>query len=478
MNITYLKNVSKRRNSTRRPTGGTTRTARLKHDTSVENPVFMLDVVDPDINYIIAMGHYYYVTDIVVLNNDQAEYHCTNDVLATHRSEILGSSQYVLRCATEDYWNTKLIDDSYPIATDPDIFIQSKSTDFTTTDSAMIILSVKGQHGTTFWGVSRDMFSNDPHCLGDAIYNLSQDQDTLWSAIVSSDIDKNYLDPMSYITDAKIIPIPISSLAHATNQDTIYFGYWSFTDHDMSPVFHKITGNTVYESSEYTLDLQSKSTGQYEFLNCNRYRKYEVVLPGVGPIELDGDIVLTGNNIKVKFSIDVSGAICYQIAYGSGNVYKDYIMGDVSIPFAIHGQTADYSKTVGAGVGIVGGIAGGVGMGAVGGPVGMVAGGVMGAVSGVAHAISNAGPLFHTQSVGHNGSFARMEVNNDIYMKETIYKISNTDHDKLGAPCMRNVKLENLKGYVVCKNASLPLSGFDADRAEIESYLNTGVYIE
>lgn len=486
MNITYLKNVSKRRNSTRRPSGGTTHTARLKHDTSVENPVFMLDVVDPDINYIIAMGHYYYVTDIIILNNDQAEYHCEQDVLATYRSQILGSTQFVERCATQDYWDTQIIDEVYPVQIDPNIYQTNQSTPFltrtVTTPSVAgptLILSLKSDNGTDFWAMRRGVFAD----LGHELYSMSQDQDSLWSSINSGTLYKTYLDPMQYITGAKIIPIDVLSMSNIdAASSSIDVGYWTYTDSLGGGYFYKVLDPIIYTSSEYTLTFQARNINQNNFLNCNKFRQYSLSLPGAGTIDLDANIVLTGNNIKVKFTVDVVGTICYQVSYGSGNIYKEYLTGDISIPFAVHGQTADFSKTIGAGVNVIGGIVSGAAAGAVGGPIGAVAGGILGGISGgvmaAGHSLASAGPLFRTQSAGNDGSFARLSVNSDIILKETIYHPSGMSANRLGVPCMRELQLSKLSGFTKCQNASVPLTGFSEDRAAVEAYLNSGFYIE
>lgn len=474
MTIIYWTNFSKKRNSTKRPTGGTSTSARLKEPTSVESPVFILKSTSSDITYVQAMGHYYFVTDIIHVNNEMIEVHCKSDALATHKSEITASSQFVTRCDTQAYWNTKLIDESYPLTIDPDIYTKSASPSFTTSGSAALILALKGYNGTSFWAMRRAIFGE----LGDALYNMSRDQDSLWGALVATaPFEKTYLDPMNYITDARIIPIDASDLSGSTS-NSIDVGYWSYSDPGGVHVFKKLPNEVIYNSPSYTLTFESRFLNQYEFMNSNKYRKYELILPGVGSIELDGDQVLTGNNIKIKFSVDTVGGICYEVAYGSGNIFKDYINGNISIPFAVHGQTADYSKTIGSATGVIGGIAGGIGMGSSLGPVGMIGGGIAGAVGGIAHAVSSAGPLFHTKTAGQDGSFARMSVNSDIILKETIYNSSGTDSTRLGAPCMQPVSLSNLTGYVQCMNAAVDIDGFASDRDEIIAYMNNGFYIE
>lgn len=476
MTITTYSSFAKKRNSTKQPTGGTSHTATLKEPCSIENPVFKLRTSDNNITYVSAFGHYYFVDDAIRISNEDIELHCSCDALASHKSEITASNQYVARCETNTYWNTKLIDESYPLATDPDIFYHTVSPAFVTGSGAILVLSVKGEHGTTFWIMERGNFDQ----LGDALYQMSQDQDSVWSAITATaPFDRAYLDPMDYITDARIIPIDGSLFTFDRYQ--IDIGYWSFIDPDgtATDVYKKVSGQLLYTSSEYTLTLQPRFSGQFEFMNSNKYRKYELVLPGVGSVELDGDQVLTGNNIKVKFCIDVTGGICYEVAYGAGNVYKDYIAGNISIPFAIHGQNADYSRAIGASTGIIGGLAGGaITGGMAGGPVGAVIGGVIGAVGGAAKTIASAGPLFRTHTVGADGSFARISASSDILLKETIYNISGHDTQRLGAPCMQPVLLSNLSGYVQCINASVDINGFSHDREVVEAFLNSGFYIE
>ena len=68
MQIIVWDNFTKRKNSTLRPAGGTTVTCVLKEQTSVENPVFILNTPLTLYTYVGAFGHYYFVSDIVNLD--------------------------------------------------------------------------------------------------------------------------------------------------------------------------------------------------------------------------------------------------------------------------------------------------------------------------------------------------------------------------------------------------------------------------
>ena len=55
MQITVFKNFNKKVDSTKRPSGGTViDNVRLKNETGIKNPVFELNTLDFDINYVYA----------------------------------------------------------------------------------------------------------------------------------------------------------------------------------------------------------------------------------------------------------------------------------------------------------------------------------------------------------------------------------------------------------------------------------------
>ena len=47
-----------------------------------------------------------------------------------------------------------------------------------------------------------------------------------------------------------------------------------------------------------------------------------------------------------------------------------------------------------------------------------------------------------------------------------------------GRPCNKNLRLGTLSGFTKCGNASCPINGFSGDKDEVNSYLNSGFYIE
>lgn len=74
MEIIVYNGFSKRINSTKRPSGGTTINVALKSPTSVITPTFRLTGFNTAWNYVQWGNRYYFVDNIVILTNDIAEY--------------------------------------------------------------------------------------------------------------------------------------------------------------------------------------------------------------------------------------------------------------------------------------------------------------------------------------------------------------------------------------------------------------------
>ena len=95
--LTAYAGFSKRKNSTKQPTGaGTAITCTLKDDTSMVQPTFILAGNNFTYNYVAFAGRYYYVDDVVSLHNGLCEVQCNIDVLATYKSAIQATTAYVL----------------------------------------------------------------------------------------------------------------------------------------------------------------------------------------------------------------------------------------------------------------------------------------------------------------------------------------------------------------------------------------------
>ena len=102
MKLTAYRFFNKRKNSTKRPAGGSERDVVLLNDVSLYSPVFECNYWDYNDNYVKWAGRYYYVVDVVCKRHDLFDVHCEIDPLATWKDDIKGTNAFVT-FSTSDY---------------------------------------------------------------------------------------------------------------------------------------------------------------------------------------------------------------------------------------------------------------------------------------------------------------------------------------------------------------------------------------
>lgn len=139
---------SKRKNSTKQPTGGIDVDVKLKENTSIENPVFICNNLG-NANYCQYAGNYYFINDIVFVTNSIVELHCSMDALATNKSAIVGSNQYVLYYSHN---NTEITDSRLSTKTTS---TTSKTTSaITLFDGESVVVAISGTNGVGYYALS------------------------------------------------------------------------------------------------------------------------------------------------------------------------------------------------------------------------------------------------------------------------------------------------------------------------------------
>lgn len=173
-------------------------------------------------------------------------------------------------------------------------------------------------------------------------------------------LQKLFTNPMDYFIAFNIFPV--SPLV--TNAREIYIGNWA-TNISMPPV-----ANQWYEFDCGTVTLQKYWGSALDYAPNT---KVQLMLPYIGSVQLNTDEVM-GQQIGVKYRIDLLSGSCVAMVTVNGNVYYQFT-GECAVAVPLTG--ADWSRIYSAVVGAVGtAIAGGVGVaaaGAVGGTGGLVA---------------------------------------------------------------------------------------------------------
>lgn len=482
VNIT-LYTVTKKQNSTYRPTQGLPIQGLIKDESSLLEPTLVLvpptgvSLLSYNYCYIPTLSRYYWVTDMI-WRNGRYEFRLKCDVLATYKADIGASSQYVLRSSAAS--NGLVADSIYPLTAQ------------TTLDNCILGQNQRQSilNGYFVLGV----MCPDGGILGSVTYYVLSWQaalylrvqlltDLSWTNVteITDELLQTLFDPYQYIVSYKWFPVapPSSELTQVTD---IKFGYWTFS-------VAGVTGATVYRYASN--DLPTSTTLRYSvpsasipdhpqiargrYLNGAPYSEYYLMMTGYGKTKLPNDAFILGYGLTIYETIDfVSGDSILDVFIGAGSeattspVATIHSHMGVDLPFGSSDQ--DILTAAGSAVSAATGGIGNLLTGNFGGAIQNI-------VSGVVNTVTEASPT--VQKGGSSGSFAALAEywGNDL-IECIFHSIAAEDNADLGRPLCAVRTLSSLGGYMVVANPHIPISGTQAEQAEIERYLANGFFYE
>lgn len=475
MNIRVWSNFTKRQNSTLQPqaSAGTQISCVLKEDTSIRNPSFILADPMPQITYVQAFGNYYFVTDIINIDAHRAEVACSIDVLATYRSYILGYTAFVERAASNfDYY----IND--PLLSGRQIVVNEDAT----MTSLSSLYNVAGCYIAQVFTKTRGITLYISNTL--EIYRMILNPDCYRASDITQWVDKKIAQEFDldvYIGSVKWVPFNISEIGTTTNElvvgpigfDTTQSAWPSGT------VLKYVNQNFIKVPDAITLETPTPLYN--DFRDCSaQYTEYSIMLPGVGLVPLNteavGSCIHNNKNLQVEVMIDlVSCAVTYDIStYGNNErAYIAQFKGNIGVDVPIGKAHSDFMQGVGTII-ATGQSMVNSGMQGAGGVPNMLFEGLKGSISAF-----NTFATTQTNIIGGSGNKADIYRHSaNIYLIRRTYGSKSFPTTVAGRPLCQNVQLSTLSGFCQCGNASVPVNARDADRAEINAYLNSGFYIE
>lgn len=437
--IITLYNISKRNNSTKRPSDeGVEINVKLKEVTSVYNPTFLL-TGSSDItryNYLKWDNRFYYINDINYMTAvNIIEIICNIDVLATYKEDILNTSAFI-RYSAENYDNT-IIDRR--LSTELHPTIKSTSVELFSANNNYFV-SYIGSTGITYVMVTQSGFEGLSRKLADPSLIKAFMDDP------SDYLSKSINSVTECITSAHMLPFDLPLV----NPHMIILGANYDTGIPGFPVSHnnQVT-RTLIIPYDYT-----------DFRRHNEFLSMYLYLPGYGVAQLNADDFSNVSSITITINYDpFDGGITYRI----GDMYK--FNCNVAVPVQI-------GSIGGNRLGLVGGIANAIG-GLVTGNLGDFASGLYNAtMSNVMHEVG---------SVGGNGGASSYLSQTNIVLTLVYHDttISPNDlKDIKGRPTNKVLNIGTLHGYVESVDACVVGNAPQVLKDEINGMLNGGIYIE
>ena len=311
---TYLFTFAKRRNSTLQPNlnDGVGVDGEIKHDFTPLSLAITFNLPNKDhlpaynYAYIPDFSRYYYITDWVFIGGLWRA-SLTVDVLATYKAQILASSQYVARAASEKLEG--LIDSAYPTIggtgqvnadqTLPQWDFWGSAQYPVSFDDGTIVLAVVNNSGAnvgaiTYYAMGVPGFNR---LMSVMLSNIS------WANIsvseISDGLQKALVNPMQYIASVMWLPLNAVQVvvnSGAPNADIvtdIKLGWWSFSiaqGGNVARVLHDpfALARDYYSVKTYfAVQKHGQSANRGQFLNLAPYAKYALTFLPFGVIDVD-----------------------------------------------------------------------------------------------------------------------------------------------------------------------------------------------
>lgn len=443
-----LYHFSKRKNSTKRPTGqGTEVPCFLKSATTFQNPTFILQKPMNDMlqfNYAKWADHYYFIDSTTSINAGQTEISCTEDVLATYKNEISNYTCFIERSSNQ----TTLANDTMYIPTNDWVLstrnVSHKEKIMTSTYSQQYIIRVVSRTGVASYYINGDQLNN----LLDYMYTESNFTDVITDAIT-----KLMFDPFKYIVDLKWIPF-VERAFKNNNNEAIQLGFW-----DSGVMAKRIDEDTVVNFS-YTFAFNNPLYAITDFrYYSSSFSNYFIKLPFIGVVALNPYKI--DESVNALYQFDATSGLCNIFLQSKKVVFASYQF-QLSVPVQIGYASTNIAQLTTSAVSLVSaGLQGNIAQG--------ISSGIEAGRSITAPEVSMLGTIGNISNILNNqilefNSYACTSINPDGASEG--YADGNTR------------KISTCSGYLRCRNASIEISGFTGDQEAVNNYLNSGFYYE
>lgn len=459
MNVYFYSNFSKKRNSTKQPAGtGTLHDCRMKNDCSISNPVFLINDIDLSYNYCRFNDRYYFITDIVLSTNKIYEVSCSIDVLATYKTAIGNYNAFVERSASsfDGLVTDNLITQSNNIS-----HMDIQTINMPVAQGDVYMVPVFGRNGVLVYVfpslTDASVFFNTGQMI--TIDGDSLTREDWLLALKNAGWVFAGSDVTSYMGDISFTPYlpPVVNPYITTNQ--ISFGFTTFES--PSSLYNTLNPNNYYYT--FTQPLTDPSNIYNDFRAYDpRYSQYKIYLPGCGVYDISpADAGKKDLYIRVMMDF-LNGTVCYKIYHNNGS--------DVAM---FEGKFASGVPALGAKMDIFGILqdTASAASSLISENYGSLASSLVGASQKVLQ------PQVNARS-GGSGNGAVLKYYPHILYGLTNYASKDIPTVVAGRPCYRNAYIRTLSGFVKCGNASVDIQGFESEKNEVNSLLNSGFYYE
>lgn len=468
MATAYTYTFSKRHNSTKQPTSGTSVDVNLKGGCDLIAPIFLLEHSGtPTFNYMSFEGRYYFVTGIKSVRQNLWEISCEVDALATWKSAIQAASPYVLYYS---HTNMEIVDRRLSIKTTQTTESEDGAFDYFGKDSVYVLSVVGEDHVAQIEVTLNDMkgivSQSFLQMLENQIANVSLPANDSLIDFAGYICDLLTAEAMSFTYVGKITDciknayvLPITSGAWGGTLVNIMLGKCN-TGVDG----YELTDRIMHDSATVYIPWQAT-----DWRRNAPYHEIYLYIPAIGFTSISPSDVVGEVALHVDLSLDkISGDVIFEV--GTASKVIGYYTANVAVNYPVGGSPVDVTKAVTA----------------IGGGIAAVASGVNPAVLATAEALGITNALSPQPTcIGGNSGGAFLGLTgysgHKIYcftvFHDTTVAPSSVSAEK-GTPYNGVLSLSSVSGYVQTAGASVAGNMTDTERETINNLMDGGIYIE
>ena len=483
MNVTFY-NFSKKRNSTKQPSGGTTyTTCLLKDDTTTARPSIAIKwngsssaPASWNYCYIADFGRYYWV-DTWAYVDRQWVASCTVDVLATYKTEIGASSKYVLRSAStfDKYAPDNKYVPIYPLAVST--WAMTGIAWATTFDGGRFVVGIVGQ-GNTFNAGGTGYVVLTGAQLQQLISACFTESEQVWTSTSSlggtvgealnkygENLQKSIANPIQFINSVCWVPfIPTTSGSTTIKLGNVNTG---ISGACLSDPVHK----DIWSAS-----VNAWNSADEAWPNVEPFTRYVLVCPPFESLNIPAEHLLPAG-MSMHSTGTINGDVYTDVTNGlailtvnspSGGSQLASASAQLGVMINLAGSSVDYAGQIKAAAATVSS-----GVQALFNPAGAIAG----ATSGIIGFAEASQPK--AVGGGYSGGLAALKASYaDRGLVAYNYTVPELDNDEVGKPLMQTKTLSSLSGYIQCADGEIVCDATDAEHQQLEAFMTGGFFYE
>ena len=480
----YAGSVAKRKNSTLQPTLTASYDVLLKTPTSLHTPTFTISAASFPYNYLKWDDRYYFVTDVTARNNGLWEVSAVVDVLATFKTEILASTQFV--CYSSVSGGTWLADMRIPILS-KGVGHKQTIVNPRLSRSGSYVLAVNGENGCSIYRVTQSDIKNliqnvatwQSTAANDFLNGLTAPNgdivvatENLYTVLARAGAFGNaYSDAPAQIRSCIWVPFDAATFTVVQSNKEIYLGQFG------TGVYADEVSATPYMDS-FTFTI-SWTYNDWRRSKCEDLYLY---LPLVGLCSIESENIASNSSMTIDYSMmPTDGSIAYEIKCGEQIIGSYGASCAANYPIGISQQASagEIINSVLAGVDKSLAVAVNSNIS----PLSMTAATAEAGLT----IIQAAYDTTYTANTRHNTTIGGVGggVGAGLDLSATLFDVV---HDTvvtpsamaatMGLPTMKPLTLSSCSGYCQCANAHVAAAAEAQELDEIDAYLNSGFYIE